>query len=98
MNVIPLRDRVIVRPLEPEKTTKGGIVIPDNADKNNGKAIKGEVIASGEGRITDDGTLVPNKVKSGNTILYGQFTGSELRIDNEDVVILKEDEILAIVS
>jgi chaperonin GroES len=97
MNITPLRDRVIVKPLDPETLTKGGIVIPDNV-KNDLKAMKAEVIASGEGRITDDGTLVPNTVKAGKTILYGQYTGSKVKFEDEEYVILKEDEILAIID
>jgi len=92
MKVIPLHDRVLVKRLEPEETTKGGIIIPDTAKE---KPQEAEVIAVGKGRVDEDGKVIPLDVKKGDKILIGKFSGTEVTIEDEEYVILKEEEILA---
>ncbi len=92
MKVIPLHDRVLVKRLEAEETTKGGIIIPDTAKE---KPQEAEVIAVGKGRVGDDGKVVPLDVKKGDKVLIGKFSGTEVTIDGEEHVILREEEILA---
>jgi chaperonin GroES len=92
VNVTPLHDRVLVKRIEEKETVKGGIIIPDTAKE---KPQEGEVIAVGAGRQTDKGERVPMDVKAGDRILFGKYSGTEIKIDNEEYLILKEDEILA---
>ncbi len=92
MKVIPLHDRVLVKRLEAEETTKGGIIIPDTAKE---KPQEAEVIAVGQGRVAEDGKVVPLEVKKGDKVLIGKFSGTEVTIDGEEHVILREEEILA---
>ena len=92
MKVIPLHDRVLVKRLEAEETTKGGIIIPDTAKE---KPQEAEVIAVGKGRISEDGKVVPLEVKKGDKVLIGKFSGTEVNIDGEEHVIVREEEILA---
>jgi chaperonin GroES len=92
MKVIPLHDRVLVKRLEAEETTKGGIIIPDTAKE---KPQEAEVIAVGKGRVGDDGKAIPLDVKKGDKVLIGKFSGTEVTIDGEEHVILREEEILA---
>ena len=92
MKVIPLHDRVLVKRLEAEQTTKGGIIIPDTAKE---KPQEAEVIAVGQGRVAEDGKVVPLDVKKGDKVLIGKFSGTEVTIDGEEHVILREEEILA---
>ena len=92
MKVIPLHDRVLVKRLEAEETTKGGIIIPDTAKE---KPQEAEVIAVGQGRTSEDGKVVPLEVKKGDKVLIGKFSGTEVTIDGEEHVILREEEILA---
>jgi chaperonin GroES len=94
MTVKPLADRVLIKPLELEEVKKGGIIIPDTAKE---KPQEGEVIEVGPGR-TEDGKLVPMEVKKGNRVLYGKYSGTEVSIDGEDYLIMRESDILAIVS
>ncbi len=93
--VRPLHDRLLVRRIEPQETAKGGIIIPDSAKE---KPQEGEVLAVGNGRILDDGTKVAIDVKVGDKILFGKYTGSEIKIDGEDVLVLREDEVLAVLA
>ena len=95
MKVRPLYDRVIVRRVAEEEKTKGGIIIPDTAKE---KPSEGEVIAVGSGKADDKGTLRPLQVKKGDRVLFGKYSGSEIKIDENDYVILREDEILAVVN
>ena len=95
MKVRPLHDRLIVKGLEEEEKTKGGIIIPDTAKE---KPIEGKVIAVGAGRIKKDGTKVPLEVKKGNRVLYAKYAGTEVKIDGEEYLIMKEDDILAIID
>lgn len=92
MNVKPMEDRVIVKPLEAETKTAGGIIIPDNAKE---KPQKGEVIAVGAGKASDSGAIIAMTVKKGDKVLYGKYSGTEVKIDNEDYLIMRESDILA---
>jgi chaperonin GroES len=94
LNVKPLADRVVVRPLEEEVQEVGGIIIPDTAKE---KPQQGEVIAVGPGALADDGSRKPMEVNAGDRILYGKWTGSEVRIDADDYLIMRESDILAII-
>ena len=93
--VRPLHDRLLVKRIEEKETVKGGIIIPDTAKE---KPQEGEVIAVGNGKILDNGTKVPLDVKVGDKILFGKYSGTDIKIDNEEFLILREDEVLAIVS
>jgi chaperonin GroES len=95
MKVRPLHDRLIIQRLEEEEKTKGGIIIPDTAKE---KPIEGKVIAVGAGRIKKDGTKIPLEVKKGNRVLYAKYGGTEVKIDGEEYLIMKEDDILAIIE
>ena len=91
----PLGERVIVQALPQEEKTKGGIILPDTAKE---KPQQGEVMAVGTGRITDDGKVLAMHVKVGDKILYGKYSGTEIKLDGEDFLIIKESEILAILG
>ena len=95
MKVRPLRDRIIVKRLEEEEKTKGGIIIPDTAKE---KPIEGKVIAVGDGRINEDGKKIPLDVKKGDRVLFAKYGGTEVNIDGEEHLMMKEDDILAIVE
>ena len=95
MNIRPLQDRVLVKRMEQEEQVRGGIIIPDTAKE---KPQQAEVVAVGPGKVTDEGKRTPVDVKQGDKILIGKYSGSEIRIDEEDYVILREDEILAVVA
>ena len=96
MKLQPLHDRIIVRPLEAEEVTKGGIVLPDTAKE---KPQEGEIVAVGKGKITEDGKLQALEVKVGDRVLYGKYTGSEITTkEGEELLIMREDDILAIVQ
>jgi len=95
MKIRPLHDRLIVKRLEEEEKTKGGIIIPDTAKE---KPIEGKVIALGEGRIKKDGKKIPMEVKKGDRILFAKYAGTEVKIDGEEYLMMKEDDVLAIVE
>jgi chaperonin GroES len=95
MKVKPLRDRIIVRRLQEEEKTKGGIIIPDSAKE---KPQEGEVIAIGSGKILDDGKVVPLEVKTGDRVLFGKYSGSEIKIDGEEFIMMREEDVLGILS
>jgi len=95
MKVRPLHDRLLVRRIEESETAKGGIIIPDTAKE---KPQKGEVLAIGNGKILENGTKLPLDVKVGNKILFGKYTGTDIKIDGEEVLILREDEVLAVLA
>ena len=88
----PLADRVVVKPTERETMSKGGIVLPDTAKE---KPQEGKVVAVGEGRLSDDGKRLPMDVKVGDIVIYAKYGGTEIKIDNEELVILRESDILA---
>jgi chaperonin GroES len=93
--VRPLHDRLLVKRIEEKETVKGGIIIPDTAKE---KPQEGKVIAVGNGKILDNGTKVPLDVKAGDKILFGKYSGTDIKIDNEEYLILREDEVLAVIS
>ena len=95
LKVRPLHDRLLVRRIEEKETAKGGIIIPDTAKE---KPQEGEVLAAGNGKILDSGTKVPLDVKVGDKILFGKYSGTEIKIDGEDVLILREEEVLAVLG
>ena len=96
MNIRPLHDRVLVRPTEEEKMTAGGIIIPDSA--NGEKPNTGEIIAAGNGRITDSGDVRAMDVKVGDKILFGQYSGQAVKVEGEDLIMMKEEDILGVVA
>jgi chaperonin GroES len=95
MKVRPLHDRVIVERVKEEEKTKGGIIIPDTAKE---KPVEGKIIAAGAGKVLDDGKRVPLQVKAGDRVLFGKYGGTEIKIDGKDRLIMREDDIIAIVE
>lgn len=95
MNVRPLHDRLLVRRIEEKETVKGGIIIPDTAKE---KPQEGEVIAVGNGKILENGSKVPLDVKAGDRILFGKYSGTDIKIDGQEYLILREDEVLAVIG
>ena len=95
MNIRPLHDRVLVRRLEQDQTTAGGIIIPDSAQE---KPQEGEVVAAGPGARGDDGKLAPLDVKAGNRILFGKWSGTEVKVDGEELLIMKESDIMGVIE
>ena len=95
MKIRPLHDRLIVRRWDEEKTSPGGIVIPDSATE---KPAKGEVVSVGNGKILENGEVRPLDVKAGDKILFGKWSGTEVKIDGEDMLIMKESDILGIIG
>ena len=95
MKIKPLHDRVIVKRIEEQDTTKGGIIIPDTAKE---KPAEGMIIAVGNGSVSDDGTRQALEVKEGDKVLFGKYAGTEIKIDGEEHLIMREDDIIAIVE
>ncbi|MBP8625882.1 MAG: co-chaperone GroES [Syntrophorhabdales bacterium] len=95
MKIKPLQDRILVKRIEEEEKTKGGIIIPDAAKE---KPQEGRVIAVGDGKVLENGTKAPLTVKVGDKILFGKYSGTEIKIDGEEHLILREDDVLAIVE
>ncbi len=95
MNVRPLHDRIIIQRLEEGEQKVGGIIIPDTAKE---KPQQGKVIAAGNGKTTDEGKRIPLDVTAGDTILFGKYSGQEIKLDGEEYLIMKEDEVLAIIE
>jgi chaperonin GroES len=95
MKVRPLHDRLVIRRIEEKETAKGGIIIPDTAKE---KPQEGEVLAVGNGKLLDSGTKVALEVRVGDKILFGKYSGTDIKIDGEDVLILREDEVLAVLA
>jgi chaperonin GroES len=95
MDIRPLHDRLIVRRLEEGEQKIGGIIIPDTAKE---KPQRGKVIAAGEGKLNDDGKRVPLDVKAGDLILFGKYTSQEVKLDGEEYLIMREDEVLAVID
>ncbi|MFH1645759.1 MAG: co-chaperone GroES [Candidatus Omnitrophota bacterium] len=91
----PLGDRIIVKPLEAEEVTKGGIILPDTAKE---KQQEGKVIAVGKGKVLESGKVEPVEVKVGDKVLYGKYSGTEVKVDGEDYLIVREEDVLAIVK
>ena len=95
MNIRPLHDRIIIQRLDEGEQKVGGIIIPDTAKE---KPQQGKVIATGAGKVRDDGTRQPPDVKAGDVILFGKYSGQEIKFDSEDYLIMKEDEVLAVIE
>lgn len=94
MNLKPLEDRIILKPMEAEQKTAGGIIIPDNAKE---KPQKGEVVAVGPGKITDKGQKIDMSLKKGDKVLYGKYSGTEVTVDGQDYLIVRESDVLAVI-
>ncbi len=95
MGFRPLHDRVLIRRVEGEEKTKGGIIIPDTAKE---KPMEGEVVSTGPGARGEDGKLVPMDVKAGDRVLFGKWSGTEVKIDNEELIIMKESDIMGVIA
>ncbi len=95
MNIKPLADRVVVKPFEEVEVKRGGIIIPDTAKE---KPMEGEVVEVGPGRLTDDGKKMPPEVKKGDRVLYGKYSGTEVSIDGQEYLIMRESDIFAIIQ
>jgi chaperonin GroES len=95
MKIRPLHDRVIIRRLEEERTSPGGIVIPDTATE---KPVRGKVIAVGTGRVMENGEVRPLDLKKGDTVLFGKYSGTEVKVDGEELVVMREDDIMAVIE
>ena len=95
MKIRPLQDRVIVKRVAEEETTKGGIIIPDTAKE---KPVEGKIVAVGSGKVLDTGERQPLEVKVGDKVLFGKYAGTDIKIDGEEHLIMKEDDIIAIVE
>ncbi len=95
MSVRPLHDRVLIKRIDEEETVRGGIIIPDSAKE---KPQEGEVVAVGSGKRLEDGTVIPLEVKAGDRVLFGKYSGTEIKLEEQEYLILKEDEILGITS
>ena len=95
MNLRPLHDRVVVKRMEEERTSAGGIVIPDSATE---KPMRGEIIAVGNGKIMDSGDVRALDVKKGDSVLFGKYSGNEVKMGDEELVIMREDDIMAIIE
>ncbi len=93
MNIRPLQDRVIVRRMEEETTSPGGIVIPDSAAE---KPSRGEVVAVGNGLVLDNGEIRPLDLKVGDKVLFGKYSGTEVKVDGEDLLVMKDDDVMAV--
>lgn len=95
MNIRPLHDRVVVRRVEDERTSPGGIVIPDSATE---KPMQGEVVATGNGKITDSGDVRALDVKPGDKVLFGKYSGTEVKIGGEELLVMREDDIMGVIE
>ena len=95
MKIRPLHDRILIKRLEEQEQKKGGIIIPDTAKE---KPQEGKVIAVGNGKVSDDGKKIPLDVKAGDKILFGKYSGSEVKIDDEEYLIMREEDVLAIIE
>ena len=93
MNIRPLHDRVVVKRMEEERTSAGGIVIPDSATE---KPVRGEVLSVGKGKIAENGDVRPLDVKVGDQVLFGKYSGTEIKVDGEEVLVMREDDIMGI--
>lgn len=96
MNIRPMQDRIIVERIEEETKTAGGIIIPDTVSKE--KPQEGKVLAAGKGKMTPEGKLLPLDVKVGDRVLFGKYAGSEIKVDGEEYLIMREDDILGVIT
>ena len=95
MKIRPLHDRVIVKRLEGENTSPGGIVIPDSAAE---KPVQGKIVAVGKGKILEDGNVRPLDVKVGDKILFGKYSGTEVKVDGDDLLVMREEDVMAVIE
>jgi len=95
MKIRPLHDRILVKRLEEERTTKGGIIIPDTATE---KPVQGKVVAVGNGKIQEDGKVRPLDVKVGDKILFGKYGGQEVKVDGEELLVMREEDVMAVIE
>lgn len=95
MKLRPLHDRIVIKRMEEERTSPGGIVIPDSATE---KPIKGEVLAVGNGTVNDKGDVRPLDLKVGDTVLFGKYSGTEVKVDGDELLVMKEDDVMAVVE
>jgi chaperonin GroES len=95
MKIRPLHDRVVIRRMEEERTSPGGIVIPDTATE---KPIKGEVVAVGKGKILENGEIRPLDLKTGDKVLFGKYSGTEVKVEGEDFLVMREDDVMAVIE
>lgn len=95
MNIRPLHDRVVIKRMDEERMSTGGIVIPDSATE---KPIRGEVVSVGNGKVSDNGDVRPLDVKVGDEVLFGKYSGTEIKIDGEDLVVMREDDIMGVLD
>ncbi|MCF8110355.1 MAG: co-chaperone GroES [Desulfobacteraceae bacterium] len=95
MKIKPLNDRILVKRLEEESKTKGGIIIPDSAKE---KPAQGEVVAVGDGKLNDDGKRMPLQVKAGDRVLFAKYAGTEVKIEEEEHLVMREDDVLGIIE
>ena len=95
MKLRPLHDRVIIKRMEEERTSPGGIVIPDTATE---KPIKGEVVAVGNGKILESGEVRPLDIKIGDAVLFGKYSGTEVKVEGEDLLVMREDDVMAVIE
>ena len=95
MNIRPLQDRVILKRMEEETTSTGGIVIPDSATE---KPSRGEIIAAGKGKRLESGDIIPLDVKVGDTVLFGKYSGTEVKVNGEDLLVMREEDIMGVIE
>ena len=95
MNIRPLHDRVVIKRMEEESTSPGGIVIPDSATE---KPVRGQVIAVGKGKILENGDVRPLDLKAGDKILFGKYSGTEVKVDDQDYLVMREDDVMAVIE
>ena len=95
MKIRPLHDRVVIRRVEEETTTKGGIVLPDTATE---KPSRGKVIAVGSGKLLDNGEVRPVDLKEGDEVLFGKYAGTEVKVDDEDLIVMREDDVMGVIA
>ena len=95
MKLRPLHDRVVIKRMEEERTSPGGIVIPDSATE---KPIKGQVLAVGNGKVNESGEVRPLDLKVGDTVLFGKYSGTEVKVDGEDLLVMREDDVMAVIE
>ncbi|MGD8810735.1 MAG: co-chaperone GroES [Gammaproteobacteria bacterium] len=95
MKIRPLHDRVVVRRTEEERTSPGGIVLPDSATE---KPIQGEVVAVGNGKLLENGDLRPLDLKKGDKVLFGKYSGTEVKVDGEELLVMREDDVMAVIE
>ncbi len=95
MNIRPLHDRIVIRRMEEERTSAGGIVIPDSATE---KPVRGEVVAAGNGKILENGEKRPLDVKVGDKVLFGKYAGTEIKVEGEELLVMREDDVVAVIE